>query len=120
MLDLERLAKLRFGMSEVPKIGGQPGTYEEKWGQWFLERSFSLRQESHKPGMKIAVRADSMADPESLNDLLGLKLHLPYCAGSSEAAVGWLAGNQHKADTMIDTTDCKAESEGWLRTRDYS
>ena len=27
-------------MSEVPTIGGQPGTYEEKWSQWFLERSF--------------------------------------------------------------------------------
>jgi hypothetical protein len=27
-------------MSEVPKIGGQPGAYEEKWTQWFLERSF--------------------------------------------------------------------------------
>jgi len=27
-------------MSEIPKIGGQPGTYEEKWSQWFLERSF--------------------------------------------------------------------------------
>jgi hypothetical protein len=40
MLDLEKLAKLRFGMSEVPKIGGQPGTYQEKWSQWFLERSF--------------------------------------------------------------------------------
>jgi hypothetical protein len=40
MFDLEKLAKLRFGMSEVPKIGGQPGTYEEKWSQWFLERSF--------------------------------------------------------------------------------
>jgi len=40
MLDLDGLAKLRFGMSEVPKIGGQPGTYEENWGQWFWERSF--------------------------------------------------------------------------------
>ena len=40
MFDLDKLAKLRFGMSEVPKTGGQPGTYEEKWGQWFLERSF--------------------------------------------------------------------------------
>jgi hypothetical protein len=40
MLDLEQLARLRFGMSEVPKIGGQPGAYEEKWSQWFLERSF--------------------------------------------------------------------------------
>lgn len=40
MLDLGKLSKLRFGMSEVPKIGGQRGTYEEKWSQWFLERSF--------------------------------------------------------------------------------
>lgn len=40
MFDLEKLARLRFGMSEVPKVGGQPGTYEEKWSQWFLERSF--------------------------------------------------------------------------------
>ncbi len=40
MLDLDKLSKLRFGMSEVPKIGGQPGIYEEKWSQWFLERSF--------------------------------------------------------------------------------
>lgn len=39
MFDLDKLARLRFGMSEVPKIGGQPGAYEEKWGQWFLERS---------------------------------------------------------------------------------
>ncbi len=27
-------------MSEVSEIGGQPGTYEEKRSQWFLERSF--------------------------------------------------------------------------------
>jgi len=40
MLNPHKLSELRFGMSEVPKIGGQPGTYEEKWSQWFLERSF--------------------------------------------------------------------------------
>lgn len=40
MLDLGKLSKLRFGMTEVPKLGGQRGTYEEKWTQWFLERSF--------------------------------------------------------------------------------
>jgi hypothetical protein len=40
MFDLDKLSKLRFGMTEVPKIGGQPGTYQEKWSQWFLERSF--------------------------------------------------------------------------------
>src|SRR5712692_8300706 len=40
MLDLEQLSKLRFGMSQVPVVGGQPGTFEEKWSQWFLEQSF--------------------------------------------------------------------------------
>jgi hypothetical protein len=40
MLDQNKLAKLRFSMSEVPKVGGQPGIYQEKWTQWFLERSF--------------------------------------------------------------------------------
>src|SRR6266852_9358941 len=40
MLDLDQLSKLRHGMSELPIIGGQPGTYEERWSQWFLERSF--------------------------------------------------------------------------------
>lgn len=58
MLDLDRLAKLRFGMSEVPKIGGQPGTYEEKRGQWFLERSFFrdfvYRNPRGKKGQELA------------------------------------------------------------------
>lgn len=40
MFDLDKLARLRFGMSEVPGISGQPGAYEETWDQWFLERSF--------------------------------------------------------------------------------
>jgi len=40
MFNLDKLSKLRFGMTEVPKIGGQPGAYQEKWSQWFLERSF--------------------------------------------------------------------------------
>lgn len=40
MFNLEQLSKIRFGMSEVPKHGGQRGDYEEKWSQWFLERSF--------------------------------------------------------------------------------
>jgi hypothetical protein len=40
MIDLEKLLQLRFGMSDVPDLGGQPGDYEGKWSQWFLERSF--------------------------------------------------------------------------------
>jgi hypothetical protein len=39
MLDLEQLSKIRFGMSEIPQLGGQRGDYEEKWSQWFLEQS---------------------------------------------------------------------------------
>jgi hypothetical protein len=27
-------------MSSPPEIGGQPGDYEERWAQWFLEQSF--------------------------------------------------------------------------------
>lgn len=40
MLDLNELSKIRLGMSDVPTAGGQPGALEEKWAQWFLERSF--------------------------------------------------------------------------------
>jgi len=42
MLDLDKLSKLRFGMSEVPKIGGQHGAYEEKWSQWYLTYARNL------------------------------------------------------------------------------
>lgn len=58
MLDLEELSKIRFGMSEVPEVGGQPGTYEEKWTQWFLERSFFrdfvYRNPQKKKGQELA------------------------------------------------------------------
>jgi hypothetical protein len=30
MFDLDKLSKLRFGMSAVPKVEGQPGIYKEK------------------------------------------------------------------------------------------
>jgi hypothetical protein len=30
----------RFGMTDPPDVGGQPGDYEERWAQWFLEQSF--------------------------------------------------------------------------------
>jgi len=40
MFDFDELAKLRFGMTYVPQLGGPPGAYEEQWSQWFLERSF--------------------------------------------------------------------------------
>jgi hypothetical protein len=27
-------------MTDPPEVGGQPGDYEERWAQWFLEQSF--------------------------------------------------------------------------------
>ena len=30
----------RFRMTDPPEVGGQPGDYEERWAQWFLEQSF--------------------------------------------------------------------------------
>jgi hypothetical protein len=31
---------MRFGMTDPPEVGGQPGDYEERGAQWFLEQSF--------------------------------------------------------------------------------
>jgi hypothetical protein len=60
MFDPDKLSKLRFGMSEVPKIGGQPGLYEEKWSQWFLERSFCRDFVYRNPRGK--KKGDELAD----------------------------------------------------------
>jgi hypothetical protein len=58
MLDPEELSKLRFQMTAVPAVGGQPGDYEEKWIQWFLERSFFrdfvYRNPPKKKGQELA------------------------------------------------------------------
>jgi hypothetical protein len=40
MFEPQEFSELRFGMSRVPEIGGQPGLYEEELSQWFLEKSF--------------------------------------------------------------------------------
>jgi hypothetical protein len=58
MFDPEKLSKLRFQMTAVPTVGGQPGDYEEKWTQWFLERSFFrdfvYRNPPKKKGQELA------------------------------------------------------------------
>ena len=42
-----------------PEIGGQPGDYEERWAQWFLEQSFFRdfvyrNPRGKKKGMELA------------------------------------------------------------------
>jgi hypothetical protein len=48
----EELSNLRFAMSDLPEPGGQRGDYEEKWSQWFLERSFFQRLHVPKSAWK--------------------------------------------------------------------
>jgi hypothetical protein len=66
MLDPDELSKLRYGMSQVPKIEGQPGTYEEKWTQWLLERSFFRDFVYRNPRGK--KKGDELADAVVLFD----------------------------------------------------
>lgn len=40
MFFLDELQKLRFKMTPLPDVSGKPGEVEEKWTQWFLEKSF--------------------------------------------------------------------------------
>jgi hypothetical protein len=79
MLDLDRLSKLRFGMSEVPKIGGQPGTYEEKWSQWFLERSFFRDFVYRNPRAK--KKGQELADAVVLFDDVALMVQVKAQCG---------------------------------------
>lgn len=61
-------------MSEVPKIGGQPGTYEEKWSQWFLERSFFRDFVYRNPRGK--KRGQELADAVVLFDDVALMVQV--------------------------------------------
>jgi hypothetical protein len=74
MFDLDRLSKLRFGMSEVPKVGGQPGIYEEKWSQWFLERSFFRDFVYRNP--RGAKKGQELADAVVLFDDVALMVQV--------------------------------------------
>ncbi len=82
MLDLHQLSKLRFGMSEVPKIGGQPGTYEEKWSQWFLERSFFRDFVYRNPRGK--KRGQELADAVVLFDDVALMVQVKAQCGQHD------------------------------------
>lgn len=66
-------------MSEVPKIGGQPGTYEEKWSQWFLERSFFRDFVYRNPRGK--KRGQELADAVVLFDDVALMVQVKAQCG---------------------------------------
>jgi hypothetical protein len=83
MLDLDTLSKLRFGMSEVPTIGGQRGTYEEEWSQWFLERSFFRDFVYRNPRGK--KKGQELADAVVLFDDVVLMVQVKAQHGQHEA-----------------------------------
>ena len=88
MLNPHKLSELRFGMSEVPKIGGQPGTYEEKWSQWFLERSFFRDFVYRNPRGRI--KGQELADAVVLFDDVALMVQVKAQCGGHDP-MSWAA-----------------------------
>jgi hypothetical protein len=83
MFDLEELSKLRFGMSNIPTVGGQPGSYEEQWSQWFLERSFFRDFVYRNP--RGEKKGQELADAVVLFDDVVLMVQVKAQCGNHEA-----------------------------------
>jgi hypothetical protein len=81
MFDLEQLSKLRFGMTDIPEVGGRPGDYEEKWSQWFLERSFFRDFVYRNPPVK---KGQELADAVVLFDDVALMVQVKAQCGKHD------------------------------------
>src|SRR5260370_34157170 len=111
MLDLEQLSKLRFGMSQVPVVGGQPGTFEEKWSQWFLDQSFFRDFVYRNPrGRK---KGQELADAVVLFDDVALMVQVKAQCGQHEA-MAWATEALLKALKQLRQTH-KALTEGHIK-----
>jgi len=82
MFSQDDLANLRFGMTEVPQPGGQPGDYEEDLSQWFLERSFFRDFTYRNPQKK---KGEELADALVLFDDVALLVQVKAQCGNHEA-----------------------------------
>src|SRR6266849_5572170 len=101
MFNLDKLSKLRFGMTEVPKIGGQPGAYQEKWTQWFLERSFFRDFVYRNPrGRK---KGQELADAVVLFDDVVLMVHVKAQTGLHDPT-SWATEKLLEALKQLRTT----------------
>lgn len=83
MFDLEEVSKLRFGMSNIPTVGGQPGSYEEHWSQWFLEHSFFRDFVYRNP--RGEKKGQELADAVVLFDDVVLMVQVKAQCGNHEA-----------------------------------
>jgi hypothetical protein len=112
MLDLAKLAELRFAMTDVPKIGGQPGNYEEKWSQWFLERSFFRDFVYRNPvGEK---KGQELADAVVLFDDVLLMVQVKAQCGNHNA-MSWATEKLLDAFKQLQRTH-KSLVEGKIKT----
>jgi hypothetical protein len=82
MFSQDELANSRYGMTEVPQPGGQPGDYEERLSQWFLERSFFRDFTYRNPQKK---KGEELADAVVLFDDVALLVQVKAQCGSHEA-----------------------------------
>lgn len=101
MFDLEKLSKVRFAMTHVPEVGGQPGTYEEKWSQWFLERSFFRDFVYRNPrGRK---KGQELADAVVLFDDVVLMVQVKAQCGKHDS-LAWAAEKLAEAFKQLKNT----------------
>jgi hypothetical protein len=101
MLNPAQLSQLRFGMSHVPIVGGQPGQYEEKWTQWFLERSFFRDFVYRNPGGK--KKGQELADAVVLFDDVALLVQVKAQHGKHEP-MAWATEALLKAFKQVCST----------------
>lgn len=87
-------------MTEVPEIGGQPGVYEEKWTQWFLERSFFRDFVYRNPQKK---KGQELADAVVLFDDVVLMVQVKAQCGQHEA-MAWATEALLKAFSQLSKT----------------
>jgi len=97
----DELSNLRFAMSEPPAPGGQPGDYEEKWSQWFLERSFFRDFTFRNPRGK--KKGQELADAVVLFDDVGLLVQVKAQHGQREAKA-WAEEAILKALSQVKAT----------------
>ncbi len=88
-------------MSAIPVIGGQPGTYEERLGQWFLEGSFFRDFVYRNPRGK--KKGEELADAIVLFDDVVLMVQIKAQCGSHDP-ISWATEKLRDALRQVQRT----------------
>lgn len=101
MLNPEQLASLRFGMSQVPELGGEPGLFEERLAQWLVEQSF-FRDFVYR-NAKGKKKGDQLVDAIVLFGDVMLLVEVKAQIGSAQRD-DWVRDRLTKAVSQIEKT----------------